>query len=310
MRNGNPARPGHDEVPVRAGTHRGPDALPFCVTGRPTHRLASPLPRLASSHKRAAITHMVLFVGSEPEPVLREALASDGVRCVWSIDTASALANAQAALFDGAVIDAVTIGSSIGSALSELRAALRCPMIVMAQWCDEIDEIVALECGAQVYLVHPVSPRRIQAYVQSQMRQACPAARGGTAATPPQPAVAWEPASRGWRVDTVRQRLWVDERCTSLTGVQCALLQCLLDARGAVVSRARLAAALPTRRLPTGRTIDVYVFRLRERLAAQGVDPRSIRTVPSHGYQLNTALPMQPPARTSMAVDASATTPL
>jgi DNA-binding response OmpR family regulator len=275
------------------------------LPGRPSSFVASTQPRVASSNERAPIARMVLFVGMQPQPVLREALAGDSVRCVWSIDTASALATARAALFDGAVIDAATIGSSIGSALSELRAALRCPMIVMAQRRDEIDEIVALECGARVYLVHPVSPRRLHAYLQSQMRQAGPAARA--AAAPPRPEGSWEPAGPSWRLDIVRQRLWVDELCAGLTGAQCALLQCLLDARGAVVSRARLAASLPTRRPLSGRTVDVYLFRLRKRLAEVGVDPRSIQAVPAHGYLLNTSLRRETRAPTRVALDASAT---
>jgi DNA-binding response OmpR family regulator len=225
---------------------------------------------------------MVLFVGAQPPPAVRETLAGDGMRCVWARDASAGVAAARAGWFDGAVVDASAVAGGIGVALGELRTVLRCPLIVTTAKHDEIDEIVALECGASAYLIQPLSPRRLHAHLQAQIRRAGAEKRGEPIAV-----AAVHPVLAGWRLDTVRRVLWVGEYRAPMTAVQIALMQCLIEARGAVVPRARLGAALPTPCPPCGRNVDVYVHRLRKRLAKHGVDAQAIVAIPGHGYLLD-----------------------
>lgn len=232
----------------------------------------------AATRRRAAPASLVLFVGAAPPPDMCEVLADDGMRSLWLAGPAQALRAGGLARFDALVIDAELLGSRAAACLGALRDTLACPLVVVADRADEIDEILALELGADAYLVRPLAARRLRAHLAALMRLR------GTQLSPANPADAI--ATGGWHVDRVANRLAADGRSVALTDVQCALLQCLLEARGRIVPRARLAAALPHGSDLSVRCVDVYVHRLRRHLRDEGVDGLSIRTVRGRGYAL------------------------
>jgi DNA-binding response OmpR family regulator len=163
-----------------------------------------------------------------------------------------------------------------GRGLGALRAALCTRLLVLAPEADEIDEIVALESGADAYLVAPVAPRRLRAHLQALMRRAAPAPEAGTATQ----------EMGGWSLDTLRQNLNDGQREVALTEVQTLLLQCLFEARGALVSRAQLMAVLPRGERLQARSVDVYIHRLRLRLRDEGVQGLLIEAVRGRGFVL------------------------
>jgi DNA-binding response OmpR family regulator len=232
---------------------------------------------------RAGPATLVLFIGSDCRPGRAdvEILGRDGVRCLWVADGNEALRAARLARFDALVIDARALGPRRGFTLTRLRLAFDCPLLVVADRHDEIDEIMMLELGADAYLERPIAARRLCAHlgVLGRMRQ-----RGGSSApAPPSPA----PAQREpWRLDRIANRLVGPWGEVTLTELQCALLQCLLDADGRVVARAALADALPLGREVHARSVDVYLHRLRRRLADAAVRGWTIETVRGRGYRL------------------------
>ena len=233
----------------------------------------------------AAPASLVLFIGAgfQPSAAMCDLLARDGMRCLWLAGPGPALRTAQLARFDAVVIDAAALGGHGAAVLADLNAALRCPMIVVANQADEVDEIVALELGADAYLAQPLAPRRLRAHLGALMRVRTPAAAR-------EPAVddALDAPTRvaGWQLDRVGNRLLRHGVRVALTDVQCALLQCLFEARGCIVPRARLAAALPNRRDVSMRSVDVYIHRLRQRLRDEGVDGVVIEAIRGRGYLL------------------------
>ena len=246
---------------------------------------AAPPPRAAGPAAERPVASLVLFVGAACRPGPRDsgALARDGLRSLWVPSAAQAFDAARAAHFDAAVVDHSMLDERGGTALARLRAALHCPIVMLAppDRDDEIDEILALELGADAYVQRPVAPRRLRAHLAALMR--C-----GRAAPPP-----WrtppprEGAAAPWRVDRVGNRLVGEERSVELTEVQCAFLQCLLEAQGRIVPRARLAAALTHGRALRARSVDVYVYRLRKRLHEAGVLELSIESIRNRGYVLH-----------------------
>jgi DNA-binding response OmpR family regulator len=238
----------------------------------------------AASARTAAPASLVLFVGTPPPAALCELLAHDGMRSLWLAGPAQALRAAALARFDALVIDAAQLGSRAAAWLAELHAQLRCPLVVIAEHADEVDEIVALELGADAYLARPLAARRLRAHLAALMRLRLPSRGPGASleAAPP-------PArGSGWRLDRVANRLTVDGRAIALTEVQGALLQCLAEARGRIVPRARLAAALPHGQGLSARSVDVYIHRLRARLRDEGADQRlAIEAVRGRGYVLS-----------------------
>jgi DNA-binding response OmpR family regulator len=69
------------------------------------------------------------------------------------------------------------------------------------------------------------------------------------------------------------------------------MLQCLMWARGAIVSRERLASSIHHAPRVGLRSIDVYVHRLRKRLASPFDTGLLIESERRRGYRLSSAAP-------------------
>jgi DNA-binding response OmpR family regulator len=160
-----------------------------------------------------------------------------------------------------------------------------CPLLVVARVADEIDEIVALEHGADDYLARPLSPRKLRAHLLALLRRLAP----------PPPSTARETplrSVRGWELDMVFSRLRCGANQVQLTAGQCSLLQCLMNSPGRVVARAELQAALNPRGASLqARSVDVYMHRLRRRLEEHGIAALRIEAVRGRGYVLHAHSP-------------------
>jgi len=260
----------------------------------------------AADHGRASEA-LVLFVGGGCRPGAEEQarLAREGARSMWIADALQARQAARFARFDAAVVDAATLGHPFGESLLELRRSLDCPTVLLAEArvaddpgtdaSIDVDEIVALELGADVFLRHPVTSRRLSAHVGALLRRGRSLPREGTAAMRTE-----RPATEGggW-VDCDANRLSAPGLEVDLTATQAALLQCLLEARGRMVPRAQLAGALPAHKSLQVRSLDVYVHRLRRRLAEAGAQGWYVEAVRGRGYRLTVAArtPVAPPLR-------------
>jgi DNA-binding response OmpR family regulator len=239
---------------------------------------------VAPPRARETPATLALFVGNDCRPghAEFETLGRDGMRCLWVADCDEALRAARLAQFDALVIDTRALGTRRGVALTRLRLGFDCPLLVVADRHDEVDEIMLLELGADAYLERPIAPRRLSAHlgVLGRLRT-----RSGDS-EPAALALAADEAREPWRLDRVANRLVGPWGAVGLTELQCALLQCLHDAAGRVVARAALADALPLGREVHARSIDVYMHRLRRRLADAAVIGWTIETVRNRGYWL------------------------
>jgi two-component system, OmpR family, response regulator RstA len=239
----------------------------------------------APAAARPAAASLVLFVGAACRPGSSEAqtLAREGMRSLWLPGVDQALQASRMARFDALVLDAAVLDGRHGATLHRLREALLCPLVLLAERGDEIDEILALELGADAWLLRPVAPRRLRAHlsVLMRLRQSAGAAHDNDAPSA-------QPRRTGWALEHVTNRLVRRSECVALTEVQVALLQCLQEAKGRIVPRDALLAALPLCQALHARSVDVYVHRLRKRLAAAGVLDLQIEAVRGRGYVLNT----------------------
>ena len=216
-------------------------------------------------------------------------LAREGMRCLWLPGLDQVLEAARMARFDALVLDASALDGRDGATLARLRDALQCALVVLADRGDEVDEIVALELGADAYLLRPVAPRRLRAHLAVLLRL-----RGRLTAAPrPLAANAADNvkdaptnATDAWQLDRIGNRLRRNETDVALTEIQSALLQCLFEAQGRIVPRERLAAALPLGQTVHSRSMDVYIHRLRRRLNMAGAVELLIEAVRGRGYLL------------------------
>ena len=74
------------------------------------------------------------------------------------------------------IIDGNALGADPAHWLAQLRQRLDCPLMVVANAGDEVDEILALELGADDYLVRPFSPRKLLARLRALLRRREPVA--------------------------------------------------------------------------------------------------------------------------------------
>jgi DNA-binding response OmpR family regulator len=148
------------------------------------------------------------------------------------------------------------------------------PMIIVS--IREEDRIDGLELGVDDFVTKPYQPRELVARVNNVLRRSQSAPAGTLRRFG---AYLLDPACRLVRDGSGRE--------VELTQGEFNLLAELVHASGRVVSRADLAEAIhPEGEIPSGRSVDVLISRLRQKLEPDPASPRLILTVPGQGYRL------------------------
>lgn len=166
-----------------------------------------------------------------------------------------------------------------------LRAASDIGIILVTSKKDMTDRIVGLEMGADDYVTKPFEPRELLARARNLIRRVRQAPAAGAAAPE---ALCFE----GWRLEPGR-RLLIEAAGgeVPLTEAEFQLLRTLLDNAGRTLSRERLMTRLNGRDwVPSDRTVDVLLGRLRKKLGDDPTRPRLIVTVRGSGYMFTAAV--------------------
>ena len=215
----------------------------------------------------------------EDDPGIAQGLAATLKAAGYAVDACQRLSPALAALrsdrFDLVLLD---LGLPDGDGLDLLRQ-LRArgaaeggtpsdaPVLIMTARDALPDRVQGLDRGADDYLVKPVAPEELLARMRVALRRSAgradPVIRHGD--------IELDPAAR-----TVRR----DGQPVTLRGKEYALLQALLLARGQVLARDRLEAALyGFDELLDSNALEVHVHHLRRKLGNE-----LIQTVRGVGY--------------------------
>lgn len=154
----------------------------------------------------------------------------------------------------------------------QLRARSAVPIIVVSARAEEVDRVVALELGADDYLVKPFGFRELVARIRAVTRRA----QGS-------PSSDAQPVTLGALVfDRRARRVTIEDREIALTPTEFDLLGVLLEDPGAAVPRRRIVDVLwDGRWYGTAKTIDVHVAALRRKLG----EPGWIETVRGVGFR-------------------------
>jgi two-component system OmpR family response regulator len=176
-----------------------------------------------------------------------------------------------------------------GAGLAMLRSLVRPggPLIlVLSDRADPIDRILALELGADDYIIKPIAERELLAKIKAMLRR-----RVGE---PPAPPAVEGRAYCDLRLDAARRRIASPKGSpATLTRGEMSILVALMESRGPIVPRQELE-----RRLRGGagdgasRSVDQHVSRLRRKiLIAAGED--LIKTCRGVGYALSARLALE-----------------
>lgn len=180
------------------------------------------------------------------------------------------------------ILDVMLPGESGLDICRRQRARSNMPIIFLTALGAEIDRIVGLEIGADDYVTKPFSSRELIARVRALLRRAQidPAA--------PTPRGAGVKAYRfsGWRLEpSSRQLLDPASVRVSLTSAEFDLLLAFCQNPGRVLSRDQLLNLTHSGSAgPMGRSIDVHVSRVRQKLEGNASSDEIIKTVRLGGY--------------------------
>ena len=158
------------------------------------------------------------------------------------------------------------------------REGLQMPIIVLSARTSEMDKVTGLELGAEDYVAKPFSLAELLARVRAALR------RG-----PRPPEILRAAHTFGdVRVEVAARTVTRAGAPVEMTATEFDLLLCLIEARGAALSRdAIFARVWGPNHHGTPRTIDNFIQQLRSKLEVDPQRPRHLVTVRGVGYRFD-----------------------
>jgi DNA-binding response OmpR family regulator len=212
---------------------------------------------------------------------VRSAVAQDGYLVVEADTGAEGLRQVEA-LHPSLVLLEVTLPDASGfDVCRELRRKdTAVPVIMMSSRSDEIDAVVALEIGADDYVVKPLRLRELAARIAAHLRmESAEATRNRM-------------EFRELLIDVNERRIYRAGEEVELTHTEFDLLNFLASNAGKVLSREKILNSIWGYEYPIEtRVIDVHIRNLRRKIEAQPSRPYYILAVPGIGYRFTNARP-------------------
>jgi DNA-binding response OmpR family regulator len=201
---------------------------------------------------------------------LARILSEEGLSVDVCASGVDAIARAAGRLYDLVVLEGVVPETDGLAVCREIRrSGSNAPVLVLSARGETREKVLALEAGADAYLVKPVEVDELVARVRALLRRA-----SGFAAL----------RCGDLEIDPVARRAKLSDAELTLTNRECALLLHLLQRVDRVVKRSDLLAHVWGMRFdPGSNLVEVYVSRLREKF---GDRAWMIETVRGAGYRL------------------------
>jgi two-component system, OmpR family, response regulator MprA len=153
------------------------------------------------------------------------------------------------------------------------------PVLVISGRGSLEQRVQGLDVGADDYLAKPYEHTELLARVRALLRR-----HERRTSTPTQIQIG------GMVVDLTTKRATHGGKVIRLSAIECAILKLLARNAGRPVSREEMLDVVwGNTYLPSTRTVDTHIWRLRKKLGDGGKEPRWLKNVPGAGYLL--ALP-------------------
>lgn len=159
-----------------------------------------------------------------------------------------------------------------------LRKESAVPVIMLTARQDEYDRIAGLEMGADDYLPKPFSMGELHARIRAILRRT-DRTQGGDRDVMQLGAI---------KLDAGSRRIWRNNNEVQLSQKEFDLLACLMRNRGLALSRdVLLERVWGMDYVGDGRTVDVHVRWLREKIESDPSTPEYLQTVRGIGYRFD-----------------------
>ncbi|MDR0308405.1 MAG: response regulator transcription factor [Coriobacteriales bacterium] len=209
-------------------------------------------------------------------------LRKEGYEVEIAADGTSAVSMAMANPYDLIVLDVMLPGMDGYEVTQRLRAGnITIPVLFLSARDTELDKVVGLEIGGDDYLAKPFGVRELVARVKALLR------RSSTSEHPDSQGIGNEVIEAGGiTLDEGTHMANGANGQIDLTPREFELLAALMRHSGKVLSRDQLLHdAWGWEYLVETKTVDTHVKRLRDKLAAAGLDPSLVETVRGYGYR-------------------------
>jgi len=215
---------------------------------------------------------------------VRAACTQDGYQVLEADNGAEGLKQVDAARPSLVLLEVALPDASGFDVCRELRKKdSAVPVIMMSSRSDEIDAVVALEIGADDYVVKPLRLRELAARIAAHLRR---------------PRMESAESSRNrlefrdLLIDVNERRIYRGGQEVELTHTEFDLLTFLASNAGKVLSREKILNSIWGYEYPIEtRVIDVHIRNLRRKIESQPSRPYYILAVPGIGYRFTNARP-------------------
>lgn len=156
------------------------------------------------------------------------------------------------------------------------RRGIDVPIVMLTAKAEELDCVVGLEIGADDYVTKPFGLRELLARIRTRLRRT---------------AVRHDPGPAQYRVGSVdvdfdRFTASRDGEPVEFTPKELDILRLLIQCRGEVVTRDRMLNEVwGYDALPTTRTVDTHILRLRQKVEEDPANPQLILSIYGEGYK-------------------------
>ena len=164
--------------------------------------------------------------------------------------------------------------------IAGLRRASSIPLIVVSRQSAETAKIMALEAGADDYVVADCNPLELLARVKSQMRRYT------------QLVNMCVNIDRIYKVDglvinDIQRTVTVEGRSVRLTPIEYKILRLLVQQRGKVFSNSQIYETIRNMQaIGADNTIAVHIRHIREKIESNPKEPRYLKVVWGNGYKV------------------------
>lgn len=236
----------------------------------------------------AQLPKTVLIVDDDPEirAALNQYLCSEG----FHLETAASGAE-MAEICGNTAVDLILLDLGLHNEsgldlLKKIVSDTEIAVIILTGNSDPIERVVALELGADDYIVKPFLQRELLARINAVLRrtaQRLPVAANSSLHSEGSEHI----RINDWLLDTkIRQVQTEDGTRVNLTGTEFDILVALAKKVGEAISRNEISLlALNREWEPTDRSVDIHIHNLRRKLA-NGSSDETIVAVRNVGYLL------------------------
>ncbi len=208
---------------------------------------------------------------------IKFSLEQDEMQVVAAYDGEEALEYAKTQDFDIILLDVMLPGLSGFEVCQAIREFSDVPIIMLTAKGDDMDKILGLEYGADDYITKPFNILEVKARIKAIIRRN---QKKAPVTAEPKQLVEGEMV-----IELDSRRVTIADKEINLTAKEFNILTLLLFHPNKVYSRDDLLKEVwGSDALGDGRTVDVHVRRLREKIESNPGDPKYIQTKWGVGY--------------------------